>query len=177
MKVPEWLTLKTGLTEVPSQSDPSFPYPTDELCPALLSRVFKNLNLPKPDNSIHLYLRLSECPFLFLLSDTDTLHSVRSHLPIGLHVLTDSPESLPSIPLSSTKYLARSDRYERNKIIGQGSYGKVFEAIDLRMKQTVAYKLISLRKQNDRMLDLARELRALAFVKHPTIVHFFKLHL
>jgi hypothetical protein len=154
------LTLRTCFNESLSETDPSIEYPTDEPCPDLLSRAFRSLNHVEPDGGVRFYLRVSDCPILLLLSDNEALNSTPSQNLIAAHILSDTPDSIPAIPLSWTKYHAPPERYERGDLLGRGSYGQVLRAFDRVKRQMVAYKSISC-NCGGVPLSIARELRAL----------------
>jgi len=64
------------------------------------------------------------------------------------------------------------DRYRLERALGKGGMGAVFEASDLRLKRTVAIKLVLASKVGDpgALRRLGREARALARLSHPNIV-------
>lgn len=69
------------------------------------------------------------------------------------------------------------DRFDILRTIGQGSYGSVCEAMDLKAKRKVAVKRLN--DMFDNLEDCRRLLREIAFLnrlKHPNIIRFIGVH-
>lgn len=70
---------------------------------------------------------------------------------------------------AATKIVA--DRYLKGEILGEGTYGVVYKAIDTKTNQTVAIKKIRLGKQKEGVNFTAlREIKLLKELKHPNII-------
>jgi serine/threonine protein kinase len=67
-----------------------------------------------------------------------------------------------------------ADRYQISSLLGQGGMGITYKAIDLKMHQPVALKVLSLRRSDStKISDLfEREIRILAQLNHPTIPRY-----
>ncbi|KAH0920069.1 hypothetical protein HID58_027729 [Brassica napus] len=64
-----------------------------------------------------------------------------------------------------------ADRYLRQEVLGQGTYGVVFKATDTKNGQTVAIKKIRLGKEKEGVnITALREIKLLKELKHPHII-------
>ena len=127
------------------------------------------------------------------LKDTEDLNSRDKRLPTTREELdSNSPtakqlteEESTGIPINKKpeiKWVGESwpDIYQEiefTKVIGQGSFAKVYSAIDLQSKQRVAVKVIDKRKVGEincrKMVD--KELEIVSALDHPNIVKFHRL--
>lgn len=128
-----------------------------------------------------------------LRDNTEKQHSRDKRLPTTRDELdTSSPttkqhtdEESTGIPVNKRpeiKWVGESwpDIYQEiefTKVIGQGSFAKVYSAIDLQSKQRVAVKVIDKRKVGEincrKMVD--KELEIVSALDHPNIVKFHRL--
>ncbi|GHJ38874.1 serine/threonine-protein kinase [Streptomyces sp. TS71-3] len=67
-----------------------------------------------------------------------------------------------------------ADRYQPLRLLGRGSMGSVYEALDTRLDRRVAVKLLTavegLGEENESLQRFVREVRALARIDHPGVV-------
>ncbi|XP_010416185.1 PREDICTED: cyclin-dependent kinase D-1-like [Camelina sativa] len=64
-----------------------------------------------------------------------------------------------------------ADRYLKREVLGQGTYGVVFKAIDTKNGETVAIKKIRFGKQNEGVnITALREIKLLRELKHPHVI-------
>uniref|UniRef100_F7EGK9 non-specific serine/threonine protein kinase n=1 Tax=Monodelphis domestica TaxID=13616 RepID=F7EGK9_MONDO len=66
--------------------------------------------------------------------------------------------------------------YEVGKVIGNGSYGTVYEAYYTKQKVTVAVKIISKKKASDDYLNkfLPREIQVMKVLRHKFLINFYQ---
>ena len=63
------------------------------------------------------------------------------------------------------------DKYKKLDILGEGTYGVVYKALNLETGETVAIKKIRLEKEDDGVPSTAiREISLLKNLKHPNVV-------
>ena len=68
------------------------------------------------------------------------------------------------------------DMFERLEIIGEGTYGKVYKARDIRTKQLVALKSVKLENEKDGFpITAVREIKILRQLRHANIVNMIEI--
>lgn len=68
------------------------------------------------------------------------------------------------------------DMFERLEIIGEGTYGKVFKARDIKTKQLVALKSVKLENEKEGFpITAVREIKILRQLQHPNIVNMIEI--
>jgi hypothetical protein len=68
------------------------------------------------------------------------------------------------------------DMFERLEIIGEGTYGKVFKARDIKTKQVVALKSVKLENEKEGFpITAVREIKILRQLQHPNIVNMIEI--
>jgi cyclin-dependent kinase 12/13 len=68
------------------------------------------------------------------------------------------------------------DMFERLEIIGEGTYGKVFKARDIRTQQLVALKSVKLENEKEGFpITAVREIKILRQLQHPNIVNMIEI--
>ncbi|GAA0171120.1 hypothetical protein LIER_25229 [Lithospermum erythrorhizon] len=92
---------------------------------------------------------------------------------------TKTPTS-PKIPRSSSKQEIQSlilDRYEIGKLLGQGTFAKVYHARNIKTNDSVAIKVIDKEKilKVGLISHIKREISILRMVRHPNIVQLFEV--
>ncbi|KAG9143390.1 hypothetical protein Leryth_017772 [Lithospermum erythrorhizon] len=92
---------------------------------------------------------------------------------------TKTPTS-PKIPRSSSKQEIQSlilDRYEIGKLLGQGTFAKVYHARNIKTNESVAIKVIDKEKilKVGLISHIKREISILRMVRHPNIVQLFEV--
>src|SRR4051812_48675335 len=69
------------------------------------------------------------------------------------------------------------ERYIKLEKIGEGTYGKVYKAKDVKTNELVAMKRISLESEDDGIPSTAiREISLLKQLQHPNVVRYFALN-
>eukprot|EP01059_Diplonema_ambulator_P000832 TRINITY_DN10669_c0_g1_i2.p1 TRINITY_DN10669_c0_g1~~TRINITY_DN10669_c0_g1_i2.p1 ORF type:complete len:915 (+),score=303.11 TRINITY_DN10669_c0_g1_i2:272-2746(+) len=63
--------------------------------------------------------------------------------------------------------------WERGKQIGQGSFGRVYQATNKLTGGKMACKIIPLPTDNDELMSILREVTVMAGLSHPNIIHYF----
>lgn len=69
-----------------------------------------------------------------------------------------------------------SDRFELTRQIGQGSFGRVYEAFDRERQSNVAMKVLREEPVGENVLRFKNEFRGLTEIRHPNIVQLHELH-
>ncbi len=68
------------------------------------------------------------------------------------------------------------DMFERLEIIGEGTYGKVFKAVDVQSRQLVALKSVKLENEKEGFpITAVREIKILRQLQHPNIVNMIEI--
>jgi serine/threonine-protein kinase len=67
------------------------------------------------------------------------------------------------------------DKYSLEKLLGQGAYGQVYKAVDLKLKRTVALKILT-NSPIDRIEKFRREARNQAKVDHPNVCKVYEVN-
>jgi len=68
------------------------------------------------------------------------------------------------------------DMFERLEVIGEGTYGKVFKARDLKTQQLVALKSVKLENEKEGFpITAVREIKILRQLQHPNIVNMIEI--
>lgn len=68
------------------------------------------------------------------------------------------------------------DMFERLEIIGEGTYGKVFKAVDIKTRQLVALKSVKLENEKEGFpITAVREIKILRQLQHPNIVNMIEI--
>jgi cyclin-dependent kinase 12/13 len=68
------------------------------------------------------------------------------------------------------------DMFERLEIIGEGTYGKVFKARDIKTQQLVALKSVKLENEKEGFpITAVREIKILRQLQHPNIVNMIEI--
>lgn len=68
------------------------------------------------------------------------------------------------------------DMFEHLKIIGEGTYGKVFKAVDVKTRQLVALKSVKLENEKEGFpITAVREIKILRQLQHPNIVNMIEI--
>ena len=68
------------------------------------------------------------------------------------------------------------DMFERLEIIGEGTYGKVFKAVDVKSRQLVALKSVKLENEKEGFpITAVREIKILRQLQHPNIVNMIEI--
>ncbi|CAK4202421.1 unnamed protein product [Aphanomyces euteiches] len=73
--------------------------------------------------------------------------------------------------ISQTK--VPQEEYEVLQQLGEGSYGKVFKALNRSTAQVVALKVVPIESDDKEMLELTKEIRIMEKCSSPFIVHYF----
>lgn len=72
--------------------------------------------------------------------------------------------------------LKREDWGERLEVIGEGTYGKVFKAVDIKTRQLVALKSVKLENEKEGFpITSVREIKILRQLQHPNIVSMIEI--
>ena len=68
------------------------------------------------------------------------------------------------------------DMFERLEVIGEGTYGKVFKARDIKTQQLVALKSVKLENEKEGFpITAVREIKILRQLQHPNIVNMIEI--
>jgi cyclin-dependent kinase 12/13 len=68
------------------------------------------------------------------------------------------------------------DMFKRLEVIGEGTYGKVFKALDIKTNQLVALKSVKLENEKEGFpITAVREIKILRQLKHPNIVNMIEI--
>ncbi len=68
------------------------------------------------------------------------------------------------------------DMFERLEVIGEGTYGKVFKAVDIKTRQLVALKSVKLENEKEGFpITAVREIKILRQLQHPNIVNMIEI--
>jgi hypothetical protein len=111
-----------------------------------------------------------------------TREELDSSSPTTKHQMEEESTGIPIFKRPEIKWIGESwpDIYQEiefTKVIGQGSFAKVYSAIDLQTRRRVAVKVIDKRKVSEincrKMVD--KELEIVSALDHPNIVKFHRL--
>ncbi|KAG5181589.1 kinase-like domain-containing protein [Tribonema minus] len=79
-------------------------------------------------------------------------------------------------PTAAANRVRSIDDYEQRRVIGNGTFGQVFEAIDRRNKMPVAIKLVKMERESEGIpITALREIRLLQTLHHLNIVRLIEV--
>jgi len=87
----------------------------------------------------------------------------------------EGPELRPTVPLEIEPARHSTERYEIQRLLGQGSFGQVFVALDTKLGRSVAVKVLDRQHAADSEIRqrFVQEAHAAACITHPGIVTIF----
>lgn len=132
-----------------------------------------------------------ELPFDFHLSNihnstrfaASSFEAKSTPPPLSANALSAAAQSRRPVILQRRGELKRADwgersvdMFERLEVIGEGTYGKVFKARDIKTQQLVALKSVKLENEKEGFpITAVREIKILRQLQHPNIVNMIEI--
>lgn len=114
---------------------------------------------------------------------TNNSNSTRGKLTNSINILNKANNTKRPVILQRRGELKREnwgeksvEMFERLEIIGEGTYGKVFKARDIKTNQLVALKSVKLENEKEGFpITAVREIKILRQLQHPNIVNMIEI--